>query len=343
MSHPFTLSPGASASKQPSVPAAPPSPASDHSPRPKRWHPSTDPVDVMPLSGTTSKTNLEGSPSSKQWEIPPWYKVLKWSHSEAFSWDTSLMREARKEYFKKHSPNFTMDGTHGLSEVFRHIAKSAKLLGSAIYEIQEVLEGPDELWQANYALKSLPKGLKFLQAVPPSEFPKVMGLVGIHDQEALCHFKWHDSLPLLQEGGPEWVDSHQPPLNGALQAWPGVWKMLQIPINLIRHSLLPQPAEPSTLRGGRPQQVSLIRVTVSRRHPDLIRNQNRGVEGNLTSPRVPYWGHPPPISTALEGNQMEKAPPTNPQCPITCFPAHCDQAATHHSGITQDICQQYWT
>ena len=48
--------------------------------------------------------------------------------------------------------------------------------------------GQDELWQANYTLRSLPKGLKFLCAVPPSESPKVMGLVGIHDPDALCHF-----------------------------------------------------------------------------------------------------------------------------------------------------------
>ena len=106
------------------------------------------------------------APSSKQWDIPPWYKVLKWSHSEAFSWDTSLVREARKEYFKKQSPNFTMDGTCDLSEVFRHMAKSATLLGLAIYEIQEVWEGPDKLQQANYALRSLPKGLKF-----PKQYP----------------------------------------------------------------------------------------------------------------------------------------------------------------------------
>ena len=72
------------------------------------------------------------------------------------------MREARKEYFKRHSPNFTMDGMCDLSEVFRHMAKSTKLLGLAIYEIQEVWEGPDELQQANYTLRSLPKGHKFL-------------------------------------------------------------------------------------------------------------------------------------------------------------------------------------
>ena len=145
-------------------------------PRPKRWLPSPDPMDSMPLGGTMSKATAEGPPSSKQWEVPPWYKVLKQSCSEAFSQDTSLVRVARKEYFKKHSP-FTTDGTCDLSEVFRHEAKSAKLLGLAIYKIQKVWEGPDELQQANYTLRALPKGLKFLQAVPPSESPKVMGLV----------------------------------------------------------------------------------------------------------------------------------------------------------------------
>ena len=68
------------------------------------------------------------------------------------------------------------------------MAKSAELLGTSIHEIQVVWTGPDELRQANYALRSLPKGLKFLCGVPPSESPKVMGLVGIHDPDALCHF-----------------------------------------------------------------------------------------------------------------------------------------------------------
>ena len=75
-----------------------------------------------------------------------------------------------------------MDGMCDLSEVFRHMAKTPKLLGLAIYEIQGVWNGPDKLQQANYTLRSLPKGLKFLQAVPPSESTKVMGLVGIHTQ-----------------------------------------------------------------------------------------------------------------------------------------------------------------
>ena len=116
MSHPFTLSQGASPAEQPSTPAAPPMPAPEEFPRPKRQHPSPDPMDNMPLGRTPSKATSEGPPSSKWWEVPPWNKVLKQSHSEAFSWDTSLVKEARKDYFRRHSYNFTMEGTCDLSE-----------------------------------------------------------------------------------------------------------------------------------------------------------------------------------------------------------------------------------
>ena len=111
------------------------------------------------------------------------------------------MKEARKEYFRRHSYNFTMEGTHDLSEVFRHMAESAKLLGSGIYKIQEVWKGPDELQQSNYALRSLPKGLKFLCVVPPSESPEVMGLVGIHDLDALHYFSGLTHCPWCGKEG----------------------------------------------------------------------------------------------------------------------------------------------
>ena len=112
-----------------------------------------------------------------------------------------LVKETRKEYFSKHSYNFTMKGTHNLSEVFRQMAKSAELLGTSIYGIQVLGTGPDELRQANYALRSLPKGLKFLCAVPTSESPKVMGLVGLHDPEALCHFNGLTHCPCCGKMG----------------------------------------------------------------------------------------------------------------------------------------------
>ena len=99
-----------------------------------------------------------------------------------------MVREARREFFSKHSCDFTTDSTHNLSGIFWQLAASANLLGTSIHEIQVSWSGPEELKQANYALQSLLKGLKFLCMVPPSESPKVMGMTGIHDLDALCHF-----------------------------------------------------------------------------------------------------------------------------------------------------------
>ena len=142
----------------------------------------------MPLGRATSKAALGEPPSSKQQEIPPWDRALKLSHVEAFGWDSDLVKEARKEFFSKHSYNFVTKGTCDLLEIFRQMAASAELLGTSIYEIQASRMGPGELKQANYALMSLPKGLRFLCVVPPSESPKVMGLVGIQNPGTLPHF-----------------------------------------------------------------------------------------------------------------------------------------------------------
>ena len=98
------------------------------------------------------------------------------------------MRGTREEYFKRHCPNFSTENTHDLSEVFWCMIVATELLGSSIYKIKETWTGLDELQEVNYALRILPKGLKFPRVVSPLESPKVMGLMGIHDPDALCHF-----------------------------------------------------------------------------------------------------------------------------------------------------------
>ena len=56
----------------------PPTQAPKQSPRPKRQHPSPDPVESMPMGGTTLKATLGGPPSSKRQEVPPWFRTLTW-------------------------------------------------------------------------------------------------------------------------------------------------------------------------------------------------------------------------------------------------------------------------
>ena len=116
------------------------------------------------------------------------FKSLKPSHAEAFLRDSDIMVEARLCFFSIHSYNFNQDSNCNLSGIFKKLATSAGLLGTNIHEIEASWTGLEELKQANYTLQSLPKGLKFLMVVPTSESPKVMGLVGIHDPDALWHF-----------------------------------------------------------------------------------------------------------------------------------------------------------
>ena len=168
--------------------ATSPSPVPKQSPRPKRQHPLPDPMESMPMGRATPKATLGGPPSPKRQETPAWFKTLKASCAKALSQDSDMVKEARREFFLTHIYDFTSDGLRDLSRTFKHLAAGTSLIGTSIYELQSSWTGPDELKQANYAFQSLPKGLKFLCAVPPSKSPKVMGLIGIHDPDALCHF-----------------------------------------------------------------------------------------------------------------------------------------------------------
>ena len=191
MSHLFNIFQGASPSQQGSVPGAssPLAPTTPRPPpRPKQQHHSPDPIGVLPLSEATSKASPKGPPSSKWWEVMPVYKASMRSFQEAFSEDSHLVRKMREEYFRNHCPNFNNENSSDFTDVFWHMIETASLLGSAIYEIQEAWTGWDELQHANYVLKTLPKGLRFFQVVSPSESPKIMGLMGIHHPDSLCHF-----------------------------------------------------------------------------------------------------------------------------------------------------------
>ena len=204
-SHPFGLSPEASPSEQESAPRAPSSPVPEHSPRPKWQHPSPDPADVLPPSGTMSKGTPRGPPNSKQWEVALLHKALTRSHQEAFSWDSHLVGKMREEYFRSHCPNFNNENSYDFTDIFRCMMETAGLLGSVTYEIKEAWTGQDKLWQANYMLRTLPKGLKFFRVVSPSKSPKVMGLMGIHDLDALCCFNGLTHCPWCGKEGASWT------------------------------------------------------------------------------------------------------------------------------------------
>ena len=181
--------------------ATPPTLMPKQSPRLKRQHPLPEPTGNMPLVWATPAAAMRGPPNPKKQETPPWFKSLKPSHADTFLRYSDMVVEARLLFFSKHSYNFNQDGNWDLSKVFKKFAEEAGFLGTSIYKIQACWTGPEELKQANYTLQSLPKSLKFLRVVPTMESLKVMGLMGIHDPDALQHFAGFTYCPWCGKEG----------------------------------------------------------------------------------------------------------------------------------------------
>ena len=176
----------------------------------------------MPLGRMTPKATAGGSPSSKRQQVPPWFRTLKPSHAKVFSWDSDLVREARREFLLKHSYNFTTDSTCNLSKISQQMATSASLLGTSIHEIQASWAGPKELKKVNYGLQSLPQRSEVSSCSTPFGISQGYGTGGDIWPGCPSPLQWHNLLPLVQKGGPELGNHGQSPLNHALQARPGV-------------------------------------------------------------------------------------------------------------------------
>ena len=233
-----------------------------------------------------------GPPSSKWWETLPCNRAIKPSPTEAFSQDSDLVREAREAFFSKHSYNFIKDWTHGLSEVFWQMATNAELLGTSIHEIQASWMGPKELKQANYALRALPKGLKFLHVIPPSESPKVMGLMGIYNPDDLCCFSGITHCPWCGKEGQNQgiMVNHLPTVHCRLGLVCN--RCHDCPSITSDHSLPTWLAGLSPNMREKSQWVSLIWVIIRRNKTASAENSNKEVKTEMVYPRLSYWEYP---------------------------------------------------
>ena len=116
------------------------------------------------------------------------HKALSRRHQEAFSRDSKLVQKVREDYYWENHPHFGSKSSCDMVDISWSMIKSASLLSSQIYEIKETWTGRSEMQYANYALRTLPKGLRFFHPVSPSESQKIMGLTGIHHPDTLHHF-----------------------------------------------------------------------------------------------------------------------------------------------------------
>ena len=146
-------------------------------------------------------TLQEESSKPKKGRTADWLTCMESNRTDAFSWDSNSIKEARARYFTTHSWDSDHSNTEDLSDIFKELAQEAGLLGESIFKIQQSWKGPEHLQQANYIFQSQPKGLKFLRAVSTKESPKEMGLKGIHDPEALWHFSGYTYCPWCGKSG----------------------------------------------------------------------------------------------------------------------------------------------
>ena len=159
----------------------------------------------------------------------PLHKTLTGSQWEAFARDSDLVQKVRQEHYKTNCPHFDHKTSCDLMNVFWDMIAIAGLLGSQIYEIQEVWEGKSNLQYANDALRALPKGLQYFCPISPSELPKVMGLMGIHNPDAL-HFNGMTFCPWCgKEGQNEGTIVNH--LDDPLQARTSLWDMLPLSLH----------------------------------------------------------------------------------------------------------------
>ena len=104
------------------------------SPLPKRWHSLTDAQGDTSVDEDFPVASQEGPSSSKIGKTVDWFSSLSSSHADTFSWDSSLMKEARAHYFSTHPLDWAHGNTDDLSKIFKELAQGTGLLGESIHE-----------------------------------------------------------------------------------------------------------------------------------------------------------------------------------------------------------------
>ena len=163
--------------------------------------PASQPTATLQLAPLVREPPLT-APSSASKPLSYWtscscQRTIHWRQKEGkpfmglrenLCWDTNLVQATRWTYFEAHHPAFNPEESHNLSRLFWEMITSTNLLGSKVYEVQEVWAGQKDLRCTHHAMRGLPQGLQFFHLVPSSESPTVMRLKEIHHPNTLhCH------------------------------------------------------------------------------------------------------------------------------------------------------------
>ena len=91
----------------------------------------------------------------------------------------------RQAHFQMNHADYNRKDSQDLSHTFQEMAISAGLMDSEVHEAQEVWTEQKNLWAAHHMAKGSPRASSFSGWVPPTKFPKIMGLKEIHSPKAL--------------------------------------------------------------------------------------------------------------------------------------------------------------
>ena len=109
------------------APQTPPSSApavTRPSPQSKQQHNSTDWVEPLSPTETTSKVTPKEPPHSKQKEEMLFHKALSRSHQEAFSRDSRLVQKVREDYYQENCLHFDSKTSCNMVDIFQSMIKS---------------------------------------------------------------------------------------------------------------------------------------------------------------------------------------------------------------------------
>ena len=81
----------------------------------------------------------------KKGKMVNWEICMKYSHSDTFSQDSCLVKEARAHYFAMHPWDWTQGNMEDLFDIFRGPAQCAGLSVECIFKLQDLWRGPDHL------------------------------------------------------------------------------------------------------------------------------------------------------------------------------------------------------
>ena len=99
------------------------------SPPPKRQHSLMDAQADTSIDKDFPVTLQEESSNSKKGKTANWLTSMKLDCTDAFSWESDPVKEARARYFATHSWDWTCSNTEDLSNIFKALAQRSWPIG----------------------------------------------------------------------------------------------------------------------------------------------------------------------------------------------------------------------